>query len=927
MKKSSRFRLSGAGSALLLAALTTSGLQAQSLALEEIVVTAQRRTQNLQQVPISLEYIGGEEIMNQGYRDVAMLANYSPGIILEKNQSQGGANAYIRGFGTSGLNLTIVQAAPTFVDQINQSRISQSMLAYMDIDRVEILKGPQPIFFGQNATAGAFNITSKRPTPEWEGYVNAEVGSFGGLTNFKSIGNQKIEAAAGGPITDTIGIRVAGKYESSDGHMIDIVTQGAQGYYQTYGGRIIMDWRPNEDFTALMKVERGYLSQVPEAQHICRTEGPARLTKTGDPSTTSINDPNIEGDELSVWLPYPQGSGYATPHKPLGECFKSRDAMPLDFVAPPWNIRANQDDRGMIDIRQVTSEFTQNFLQTSRKGSVAREDLKPFSTYLNMNYTFANDIEANFVVGYQDFWRNLMRPNRNPPFMQNVHHRQEDLKQWNLELRVTSPTGGRVEWMAGASLQDEALSLFQHSTRASVFEGYWRNFIDQDNKWLSAFGSLTFNFQDNKYAIDLGARYTDAEILTEVDAHGGGLFVFDVAPCQSTANDFKGPEFANLNPATCTIDPLGVRVDPNNLGGATLFLVDSAPGGRAINTSNLWYLPYRATRRTPSTWRSPLNAPVGLYITDTMRSQRDLKTTSPIDSSDSGFDPQIVLRYNMNDDTSFYAKWAESWKVGGVDTGVQNIPSASASTPNVPSNTLLFGSEFAHIFEGGVKGKYWDGRASYEISIYEMVFSDLQTGTENPFDDQGSGVTNAGKQRVRGIDWATTVAVTERLRAGLSGAYMDAVLVDFPTAGCTDFEFAFPEESGCDVTTGTIDRSGQTPARSPKFTAVLNLDYTHPFMDQYEWSFGTRAKYGSSYHSNPNSFSTVVNTPSGGDISLNVGFGDIEGIWDVTFSARNLLERRQKYHPERDLEPEGVLTARISENEVKAFALQYRYNF
>lgn len=192
--------------------LYTPVLQAQIL--EEVVVTAQRRDQSMQEVPISMESYGSEEIRDQGFRDISFLGDFSPGMVIEKDQSQGGANVFIRGFGTAGRNLTVSQAAPTFVDNVHQSRVSQSLLAFMDVDRVEILKGPQPVYFGQNATAGAISIISARPTDVWEGFVHAETGFYGDSpTAFKTVGNHKLEAAAGGPITDTVGIRIAGKYE------------------------------------------------------------------------------------------------------------------------------------------------------------------------------------------------------------------------------------------------------------------------------------------------------------------------------------------------------------------------------------------------------------------------------------------------------------------------------------------------------------------------------------------------------------------------------------------------------------------------------------------------------------------------------------------------------------------------------------------
>ena len=100
----------------------------------------------------------------------------------------------MRGFGTIGNSLTLEQAVPLFVDNIHYGRQSQIQTAFLDIDRVEVLKGPQPVFFGQNATAGAFNLQSKRPTAEWEGDFNASYGSNNA---------SELSFGAGGPITDT----------------------------------------------------------------------------------------------------------------------------------------------------------------------------------------------------------------------------------------------------------------------------------------------------------------------------------------------------------------------------------------------------------------------------------------------------------------------------------------------------------------------------------------------------------------------------------------------------------------------------------------------------------------------------------------------------------------------------------------------------
>ena len=209
------------------ASVYTTALQAQQL--EEIVVTAQRRVQSLQEVPISIEAYSGAELRRQGYRDLETLASLVPGIIANPQQDQ--TIIMIRGFGTTGNALTLEQAAPIFLDGIHFGRGDQAKNAYLDIERIEILKGPQPVFFGNNATAGAFSITSKKPTPEWEGEADFELGN----NNTK-----KVAFGVGGPINDKWGIRVAGKYQNTDGYLIDLIDQHKFPFQEDMGGRITL---------------------------------------------------------------------------------------------------------------------------------------------------------------------------------------------------------------------------------------------------------------------------------------------------------------------------------------------------------------------------------------------------------------------------------------------------------------------------------------------------------------------------------------------------------------------------------------------------------------------------------------------------------------------------------------------------------------
>ncbi|NIO07284.1 MAG: TonB-dependent receptor plug domain-containing protein, partial [Deltaproteobacteria bacterium] len=167
--------------------LTSPGL-VYGQALEEIIVTAQRREQSLQEVPISLEAIAGSELVEQGFRTLDDLAEFSPSVELDvRMQDQ---NISIRGMGTVGSSLALEQAAPTFIDGVVLGRTSMTKAAFFDLERIEVLRGPQPVYFGQNAVAGAFSLVTRKPSQEWEGNILVDAGNFG---------RRSIEGGVGGP--------------------------------------------------------------------------------------------------------------------------------------------------------------------------------------------------------------------------------------------------------------------------------------------------------------------------------------------------------------------------------------------------------------------------------------------------------------------------------------------------------------------------------------------------------------------------------------------------------------------------------------------------------------------------------------------------------------------------------------------------------
>ena len=169
--------------------------------LEEIIVTAQKREQSLQDVPISILAISGEDIQQGGFENMEDLATFVPNLFM--SDALTGQNLFMRGIGSTVANEAFEQAVAQFHDGVYYGRDNLSQNGFFDLERVEVLRGPQPVFAGQSATAGALVYHSRRPGTEPEGDILVSYGDDEELS---------VEAAFGGALSDTFGIRVAGKY-------------------------------------------------------------------------------------------------------------------------------------------------------------------------------------------------------------------------------------------------------------------------------------------------------------------------------------------------------------------------------------------------------------------------------------------------------------------------------------------------------------------------------------------------------------------------------------------------------------------------------------------------------------------------------------------------------------------------------------------
>ena len=176
--------------------------------IEEIVVTAQRREENLQEVPISLTVIDDEFIATQGITDYRDLALYTPNAHIDPGNGLF-PDINIRGFGSALSNKAFEQSVGIAIDGISYGRASYFQGPLFDLERVEVLRGPQGTLFGRNTTSGLLNVITKQPTDEYTGSVSLEYGE---------LDRRRFEAAVGGPVVKGfLNARVAALSDERDG--------------------------------------------------------------------------------------------------------------------------------------------------------------------------------------------------------------------------------------------------------------------------------------------------------------------------------------------------------------------------------------------------------------------------------------------------------------------------------------------------------------------------------------------------------------------------------------------------------------------------------------------------------------------------------------------------------------------------------------
>jgi iron complex outermembrane recepter protein len=221
-----RTRLAFAWIALLSLGVARAQDEPPPRVVEEIIVTAQKREQAMEDVPISMSVLDTEFLAEQGLTDIREALLFTPNAKVEVAGYF--ASPRVRGFSFNNNNKAFEPPAGLAVDGVLYTRIGYFASALFDLERLEVLRGPQGTTFGKNTTAGLINVVTRGPTDEYTGYADVQIGEFD---------RHRVEAGVGGPILkDFVNFRLSGLFDEQDG-FVENTTSFVAGANENFRGR------------------------------------------------------------------------------------------------------------------------------------------------------------------------------------------------------------------------------------------------------------------------------------------------------------------------------------------------------------------------------------------------------------------------------------------------------------------------------------------------------------------------------------------------------------------------------------------------------------------------------------------------------------------------------------------------------------------
>lgn len=258
----------------------------KSSTLEVIQVTAQKRPENAQDTPISMNVLSGSDLQEKNIEKIDDLQYSVPN--LHMTETGISTQLFIRGIGT-GNNQGFEQSVGQYIDGVHYGRPQLLRMPFLDLERIEVLKGPQSIMFGKNSVAGALNLSSAKPTEDTEAHI--------GLQYQPEIGATELTAMLSGSLTETVSARVALRSYSEEGYINNTTKNRDETQRDENAIRLSVLWEPNDNMNFLFKVEHDEFEGTGRQIEVIRD----------DPALAGSPVPGATYSQILGSLGYPEG--------------------------------------------------------------------------------------------------------------------------------------------------------------------------------------------------------------------------------------------------------------------------------------------------------------------------------------------------------------------------------------------------------------------------------------------------------------------------------------------------------------------------------------------------------------------------------------------------------------------------------------------
>lgn len=441
--------------ALIIIAITNQVIAQTSNILEEIVVTAQKREQSLADVGIAIDVLTGERLRDGGATSLIDVGQYSPGLNIRGPFGDFGYPIItLRGVNTDGFIETLPQSTGVYADGIYLSQPPMLSFRLLDLQRVEVLKGPQGTIYGRNTIAGAVNFIANRPTFEPEGYINLGYGRYQ---------RSNIQAAYGGPLSDSVAGRVAVKFlRQFDGPLTNLnpnVDDG--GEIDQLSGRASLLFVPNEDVELLIQVQGGRDNS--DVWPFSIIPGGEDTDADGIPDT--LCDEFFRGDVAAAQV----------------NCL-ARDPF----------------------VSGVTFNDTDGDPYTNNLNAIGEHRHRSVGVMAELNWNFGWS-QLTAVTGWDHFKRRDELDEDGGPTVAIDDLRRSEVRQFSQELRFASNEAAPFTWLAGLYFSTDELE-----GDPSFDSGGRQDFSSLDTDTYSVFGQVEYPVTSNLTAI-VGGRHTWVE--------------------------------------------------------------------------------------------------------------------------------------------------------------------------------------------------------------------------------------------------------------------------------------------------------------------------------------------------------------------------------------------------------------------------------